>query len=62
MHLFPQVRQLREERVRVREAERVRKLEEEKLMKQMNAKKAREEAERLHLQRYDRLSVGLFFS
>ena len=53
---------MREERVRVREAERVRKLEEEKLMKQMNAKKAREEAERLHLQRYDRLSVGLFFS
>ena len=48
-------RRLREERAKFLEAERFKKLEEEKLKKQMNAKKAREEAERLHLQRLDQM-------
>lgn len=46
-----EVRRLRDERAKFLEAERIKKAEEEKLKKQMNAKKAREEAERLHLQR-----------
>ena len=50
-------RRLREERAKFVEAERIKKLEEEKLKKQMNAKKAREEAERLHLQRLDQMRL-----